>query len=359
MRSFFNIILLFLFSLFPICFIDITPAFILAFTLCISLVCSCSFIFGRCRLILLLLYAAAIFPIPELLLFLPPVTYWLAESRRYIPAAAICAAGLFFHSSSGYPLLIYILLGCLIAVWLCRQNLDHTYLYRQYKHIRDDSREANLLLTQKNQTLREKQDYEIYAATLKERNRIAREIHDNVGHLLTRSILITGALKITNTEEKLDPSLNQLEETLSAAMDNIRTSVHDLHDESVNLEEAVKSLILDFSFCPVTLDYDMEHAVPREVKYGFLAILKEALSNITRHSDASAVHIVIREHPALYQLLIEDNGTRTGVIHESGIGLANMRERIQSLKGNIQFTNEKGFRIFITVPRLQKGSDYV
>ena len=49
--------------------------------------------------------------------------------------------------------------------------------------LRDDSTEKNLLLEEKNHMLVEKQNYEIYTATLKERNRIAREIHDNVGHL--------------------------------------------------------------------------------------------------------------------------------------------------------------------------------
>ena len=49
----------------------------------------------------------------------------------------------------------------------------------------------------------EKQDTEIYLATLKERNRIAREIHDNVGHMLSRSILMVGALKTVNQAENL------------------------------------------------------------------------------------------------------------------------------------------------------------
>ena len=55
---------------------------------------------------------------------------------------------------------------------------------QEYRKTRDDSKERNLLLHEKNRSLIEKQDYEIYTATLQERNRIAREIHDNVGHLL-------------------------------------------------------------------------------------------------------------------------------------------------------------------------------
>ena len=112
--------------------------------------------------------------------------------------------------------------------------------------------------------LAEKQNYEIYAATLKERNRIAREIHDNVGHLLSRSILITGAAKAINTSETLSPVLDNLDHSLNQAMTSIRTSVHDLHDESLNLKEVSESLTSEFTFCPVTLDYDMGFEVPRE-----------------------------------------------------------------------------------------------
>ena len=105
---------------------------------------------------------------------------------------------------------------------------------------------------------------------------------------------MTGALKAVSREPVLMPSLNQLEDTLSSAMDNIRSSVHDLHDESINMEEAVKSLIAEFSFCPVRLDYDITDAVPRGIKYGFISILKEALANIRKHSNATSVHIILR-----------------------------------------------------------------
>ena len=63
------------------------------------------------------------------------------------------------------------------------------------------------MLQEKNKNLMEKQDYEIYLATLRERNRIAREIHDNVGHMLSRSILQMGALITIHKEEPLHGQL--------------------------------------------------------------------------------------------------------------------------------------------------------
>ena len=94
----------------------------------------------------------------------------------------------------------------------------------------------------------------------------------------------------------------------------------------------------------------MSRELPREVKYSFISITKEALSNIIKHSNATHVTIIMREHPALYQLLIEDNGTALSP-SGTGIGLVNMKDRIQSLKGNIQIQTDKGFKIFITIPK--------
>ena len=118
--------------------------------------------------------------------------------------------------------------------------------------------------------------------------------------------------------------------------------------------------------------------IPKEIKYSFIAITKEALNNVMRHSNANEVKILAREHPGLYQLIIEDNGTsdkriqsdgdgeeyieqesagKTGNVRKtentesSGIGIENMKKRVRMLGGTIQIQKENGFRIFITVPK--------
>ena len=80
-----------------------------------------------------------------------------------------------------------------------------------------------------------------------------------------------------------------------------------------------------------------------------------------RHSNANEVKIFAREHPGLYQLIIEDNGTSDERIQPdgdreentecSGIGIKNMKKRVRMLGGTIQIQKENGFRIFITVPK--------
>ena len=213
-----------------------------------------------------------------------------------------------------------------------------------------------MALKEKNRNLLEKQDNEIYLATLKERNRIAREIHDNVGHMLSRSILQMGALLVSHSEEPLHGQLSSVNDTLGQAMTSIRESVHDLHDDSVDLRLSVGEILKPMrQKYTVQLDYDMTKAVPRAVKYCFLGAVKEAMSNVIKHSDATRIEITLREHPVFYQLKIRDNGTGNQRKAQSekpeGIGLLNMRNRVEALGGTFRVTEENGFQIFISIKK--------
>lgn len=306
--------------------------------------------------------------IPDLLLFFPPLLYQTLSAELF-PLAVVEFPfwGLLAFQFHKFPEFLCLagIFGFILAFFLWSHTRQYEILTRNFRQSRDDSEEHALLLSEKNKALLEKQDYEIYAATLRERNRIAREIHDNVGHVLSRSILMTAACKTINKNEALDPLLGNLEESLNGAMNSIRSSVHDLHDDAVNLEDAIKGLVKDFTFCPVNLTYDMSRQVPREVKYSLISITKEGLSNVMRHSNADSVNILLREHPALYQLCIEDNGTLGSEISDiqtetdsnkmetvsGGMGLSNIRDRVKALGGTVQITQEKGFRIFVTIPK--------
>lgn len=261
-------------------------------------------------------------------------------------------AGLFSHYITTSPLLCcMVLLGIVLACYIQYIQLKLNSLVLKFNRNRDDSTEQAILLKSRNQSLLEKQDYEIYNATLKERNRIAREIHDNVGHLLSRSILLTGALKAVNKDENCTEPLNNLHETLDQAMTSIRESVHNLHDDSINLEDATRNIVNNFNFCKAKLTYDMGTDVPREIKFSFISILKEGLNNIYKHSNATETSILLREHPAMYQLVIKDNGTTTGNINNSGIGITNISSRVNMLHGSLQIHTNNGFCIFITIPK--------
>lgn len=345
-----GILLIYCFS--SVFFTEINMGFLAAFLCAVIYSCLHYYISRRnYRLFFSLLYLLLIIPVPESALFFPAVLYGCVMDRYRGLSTAIGILPFLVRSGNSWETIFFLITGMLLALLLSFHTLTYMILEQKFKKTRDDEVEHNLLLKEKNQALLEKQDYEIYTATLKERNRIAREIHDNVGHMLSRSILLTGAVKTVNKDPSLIPSLEQLENTLNTAMTNVRESVHDLHDESMNLKEALASLTEAFTFCPVFFEYDMGYEVPKSVKYCLIAIVKEALNNVMRHSNADKVYLILREHPALYQLVIEDNGRQNPAGWENGIGLLNMKDRIAALNGMLQLQTDNGFRIFITIPK--------
>ncbi len=288
--------------------------------------------------------------LPAFSFFLPLICYDLFfEKWRYL---FLLAAMPLVNGFAVLPLLtnIFILLYMALSFFMKMRCVSLEKAQGEYVRLRDSTKEFSLQLENQNRELMEKQDYEINLATLNERNRIARDIHDSIGHLLSNSILQTGALMATCKDEMLYERLNTLKTTLTEGMDSIRESIHGLYDESIDLYTEVKALADNFRFCPVQLDYDMEGNPDKKVKYALLSVVKEALSNITRHSDATGVNVTLREHPALYQLTVKDNGSKKPAGGD-GIGLKNIAKRVESLKGIAHFGYENGVVVFVSIPK--------
>ena len=294
--------------------------------------------------------------LPELLCYFPLIVFDACYRREPLPLLAVLPA--FFTVRPRTELLILILACAFLAALLALTLSLVIRLRKELRETRDEAASETRSASREKKALTEQQNAEIQTATLQERNRIAREIHDNVGHMLSRAILLTGALKTVNENDAMYEPLSKLNDSLNDAMNAIRESVHDLHDDSLDLERASRALLEEFSFCPVDFRFRCSRSMPREVKYCFFSVLKEALVNIARHSLATQAEVSMTEHPALYQMIVQDNGTKPSVRKDPGgaqrgIGLVGMTERVNALGGTIRFNDEKGFRIFITIPREQ------
>lgn len=292
---------------------------------------------------------------PEIVYFVPVFSYVFFYRKKYV-FPIIYLFLYFINPNLKFTIqTFFFILTFFISLYLAHESREKDDLKLMIKHLRDTSAEQEIKLKKQNQQLIENQNDELYIATLQERNRIAREIHDNVGHMLSRSILQLGALLTICKDTNLKPHLETLKDTLNEAMTNIRNSVHDLHDEAVHLEVALKELIQKFEFCPVKLTCNVSKQIPKNVKYCFLSIVKEALNNTMKHSNATNVSITVKEHYGFYQLIIQDNGTNipSDLLNSSrnGIGLTSMKERVMTNNGIIHITTENGFRIFITIPK--------
>lgn len=293
--------------------------------------------------------------------FYPLIAYDFFKKKRYIVIGGIFAILMYYlliaqnlysdveSIDKQKEIFIYTILLLLISLRLSFVSQKRGILTEKIKKMRDDNQENENFLKERNKILLEQQNVEIRMATLKERNRIAREIHDNVGHMLTRAILQTGALKVLEKEEKLKEQLNDLQQTLNVAMNNIRNSVHDLHDDSINLEKAVKELIMAFPKLDIDFEYEVENQIDKNIKYGFLAIIKEALTNTLKHSNGNKVRIEIVENPGFYKLVVTDNGTEIQENFVGGMGISSIQERVETLNGVLRISTDNGFRITITI----------
>lgn len=349
--------LLFLYSLAVLLWKEPDRASVFAILWTMILICGIYFVRrSGVKLIACATFALTAVIVPEVRGFYPVMVYILTEERNWSDGIAGSIVGVVFLIKCGglqTEWMVEFILGCLFAVVLEKKTDKYDKMDTELHRIVDSGEEKALLLSEKNKALMEKQNSEIYAATLRERNRIAREIHDNVGHVLSRTILLTGAARTINKDQNLDSLLKGLDDSLNSAMDSIRSSVHDLHDDAVNLHETIKGIILDIKKENIEFEYDMSEILPREIKYCFISIVKEALSNTVKYSNATRIKITMREHPAMYQLCVEDNGKgcTDSDKNTTGIGLKNMRERVEALNGMLQIDGENGFRIFIVIPK--------
>lgn len=293
--------------------------------------------------------------LPNASVFLPFVCcdLWSGRYRWLLAAACLPLFWLFSTVRPETAVLTALLLPA--AVWTRHRAALRQKERAQYARMRDETKELELRLKEQNRKLLEKQDYEVRIATLNERNRIARDIHDNVGHLLSRSILQLGAMLAVERGTERKEALLGIEETLTQAMNTIRSSVHAMYSESVDLRARAEEMARRFTACPLTLDYGIRNDPNSELKYAFLSMMREALTNIEKHSNASRACVSFREHPALYQMIVSDNGTVRKSGEGGGIGLKNIEDRVVSFGGNINITTDKGFRIFISVPKKGGG----
>ncbi|MGB8699035.1 MAG: sensor histidine kinase [Thermosynechococcaceae cyanobacterium] len=198
-------------------------------------------------------------------------------------------------------------------------------------------------------------------ATLKERNRIAREIHDGLGHTLSaQTIQINNAILFWNSDPEQSFSfLKQAKQQGSNALLEIRRSVsvlrsNPLQDQS--LENALGKLLNDFqrvTGIDTVYDFQPDISLNPEVNTSLYRIVQEALTNIQKHAQASTVRVEISHYARLVYLTIDDDGQGFDPIHNTtGFGLKGIRERVADLGGQLILKSQigQGCRISVSLP---------
>ena len=263
------------------------------------------------------------------------------------------------------PVLALALVFCALAALLALRTVQEEAARRSLHVVRDDLREKVLTLQDTNAQLLQAQDYELRAAALAERTRIAREIHDGVGHLLTRLLLQVKALQVVHREEPgVVADLTTLDGGLDEALDSMRRSVHALSDDGEELATSLNMLGSRCGIESVRVDCSTEAEPPAVVARCVVAVVREALTNAARHGGARAARVAVTDYPAFWQVTVDNDGVvpveDEPVVdgHEgAGLGLRSMTERVEALGGRVQITPRPRFTVFATIPKNGQGKE--
>jgi signal transduction histidine kinase len=202
-------------------------------------------------------------------------------------------------------------------------------------------------------------------ALAEERNRMAREIHDGLGHYLTATAMqIQGAKALleSNSAQETSPTaigaLGKAESLLQEALSDVRRSVATLRDTSLPdrpLTDKMGELVEDFHAVGGPQARFCVRGTPRPlaapIDFTLYRAAQEALTNVRKHAQASRVEVTLHYEAERVRLDVDDDGRGYGDAG-AGFGLLGLRERVQLLGGSVatHAAPEQGFRLEVEIP---------
>jgi signal transduction histidine kinase len=273
---------------------------------------------------------------------------WFLAGPEYVATVAL---GLFFG-----PPMIY---------WLRRE-------FRAWKHetrLYDHSRAEVAQLTSMYAKMSDDIDRAEGVSRIRERERVAREVHDTVGYTLSAVLMQIGVVRrmLATQPENLDTRLSKLEEMIRRSIQDVRGEVSRLRDDSVVTGAGRSRWIRLCQVFSESTGMRVHCDIPEELEYvseelsnTLYRVFQESLTNAYRHGHADYVDITMKldEERGLVLVRVSDNGVG-GDTPMPGNGLTGMRERIESIGGSLAWKTlpGRGFDVGIDVPAKWKSPD--
>jgi len=195
------------------------------------------------------------------------------------------------------------------------------------------------------------------AAQLEERNRISRDIHDELGHKLIRlKLMMDAAMQIMAIQpEKGMELLESVREQLAESMEMLRATVRRLKPvdgdlRSYSLEKLARDIRLDTG---LVVDYEvsgMPYMLYPSLEVVLFRNAQEAITNAIRHGDATHIAIAVHYEPYQVTMNVSNNGHVPDVNAGRGLGLSGMEERTALVGGKLDFSFAHPFTVQTTLP---------
>lgn len=207
------------------------------------------------------------------------------------------------------------------------------------------------------------QEYAIQVEALavaEERNRLAREIHDSLGHYLTAiTRQLEAAAKLLDKQpKKAAASIAKAEDMARESLSEVRRSVAALRASPLDLatlDDAIADLVEATRASGIAATFSTNgepRRLPSAARVALYRTAQEGLTNVRKHAKASQVHVDLGYEPHQATLCIADNGLGQREERDAGFGLLGLRERLSLLGGSLEAENrsEGGFRLRAVVP---------
>jgi signal transduction histidine kinase len=229
---------------------------------------------------------------------------------------------------------------------------------------RERAEALSALLQRANEQLRAHALEVAELAAMRERNRMAREVHDGLGHYLTAIHIQLEAARalMASRSERVDDALSRAQKLTHQGLEDVRQSVAMLRAPATPpraLTELLERLVEPDGLATPCVLFERvgeERPLSESVQHALLRVTQEALTNVRRHASAKHIWIELSFLADEVVLGIRDDGggiPRPGAgSNGSGFGLIGMRERLQLLGGRLDFGNHDGggFRVTAKVP---------
>lgn len=212
------------------------------------------------------------------------------------------------------------------------------------------------LIIEKNKVEKLNKEIEELAIT-KERNRVAQEIHDNLGHnLVALNMNLDVAGNMVDKEDEIKEIIIKCQRLTKDSMENLRRAVYALKDKDISqgLIKSIAKLIHNIDHnSNIDIYYNIDDKIeeyPTEYTNIIYSTLKEGITNSIKHSNCSEIKIYVEIGEQIY-MTVKDNGIGCEEIVK-GNGLIGIEERVNKIGGQVSYITKKGkgFLIDIKLP---------
>lgn len=279
-------------------------------------------------------------------------------------AASVTAhtTALLILQSAGFPL-VYVVLGMTVFLFslLIRSGIRE---WRRQHNLFEQAQWAAEEIAKTNTRLRENMNWRELHSRSMERIRVAREVHDTVGHTLTSVLFQISAARAVIEEDPASAvhRLDKVEEMVRGSLQEVRKEVSHLRSEAETIEgwtsrcKAMCISYADVTGIRISVEFEAGiETVPDTVGEEVFRILQEGLTNAYRHGRAGSVDVKAGVRDEILYLRISDDGIGAAKT-VPGNGLTGMKERVSAFGGTVawQTLPHKGFDIGIRIPLSEK-----